>query len=245
MIKQPFLNTYANNVTLEETIQQIENLISIGVPSYIVAINVDVVMKIENDKYLKKITDEADMVLIDGQPLMWIANYYKRPLTEKVSGSDLVPELCKVANKKGYSIFIVGGREGVAATAKKNLEKLHKNINIVGTYCPPFGFENDSTEIEKMNKEISKQKPDMVFACLGCPKQEKWVYENYKKYNAKVTVCAGATVDFLAGNVKRAPKWMSNCGLEWLYRFSKEPKRLFRRYFIDDIKILKLARKYK
>ena len=122
---------------------------------------------------------------------------------------------------------------------------MYKNINIVGTYCPPFGFENDSTEIEKMNKEISKQKPDMVFACLGCPKQEKWVYENYKKYNAKVTVCAGATVDFLAGNVKRAPKWMSNCGLEWLYRFSKEPKRLFRRYFIDDIKILKLARKYK
>ena len=91
MIKQPFLNTYANNVTLEETIQQIENLISIGVPSYIVAINVDVVMKIENDKYLKKITDEADMVLIDGQPLMWIANYYKRPFKEKVSGSYLVP----------------------------------------------------------------------------------------------------------------------------------------------------------
>lgn len=245
MKKQPFLNTYANNVTLEETIQQIENLISIGVPSYIVAINVDVVMKIENDKYLKQITDEASMVLIDGQPLMWIANYYKRPFKEKVSGSDLVPELCKVADRKGYSIFIVGGREGVAATAKKNLEKLYKNINIVGTYCPPFGFENDSTEIEKMNKEISKQKPDMVFACLGCPKQEKWVYENYKKYNAKVTVCAGATVDFLAGNVKRAPKWMSNHGLEWLYRFSKEPKRLFKRYFVDDLKIIQVARKYR
>ena len=86
MKKQPFLNTYANNVTLEETIQQIENMISIGVPSYIVAINVDVVMKIENDKYLKKITDDANMVLIDGKPLMWIASYYKRPFKEKVSG---------------------------------------------------------------------------------------------------------------------------------------------------------------
>ncbi len=245
MEKRPFLNTYANNVTLNETIQEIENLIEIGKPSYVVAINVDVVMKIENDSYLKKITDEANIVLIDGQPLMWIANYFKSPFKEKVSGSDLVPELCKVANEKGYKIFIIGGQEGVAIKAKENLEKELEKIQIVGTYCPPFGFEKDSKEIDKINNLISSAKPDLLFACLGCPKQEKWVYENYKKFGAKVSICAGATVDFLAGNVKRAPKWMSNHGLEWLYRFSREPKRLFKRYFIDDVKVIKLMRKYR
>lgn len=244
MSKQPFLNTLVNNVTLDEAIQEVENLIKIGNPSYVVAINVDVVMKIENDSYLKQITDEANMVLIDGQPLMWIAKHYKSPFKEKVSGSDLVPELCRVSNEKGYRIFVIGGQDGVADKAKHNLEEEFQNIQVVGTYCPPFGFENDKNEIDKINNLISSKKPDLVFACLGCPKQEKWVYENYKKYNAKVTICAGATVDFLAGNVKRAPKWMSNHGLEWLYRFFQEPKRLFKRYFVDDIKILKLIGKY-
>lgn len=245
MKKQPFLNTFVNNVTLGETIQEIERLIEIGEPSYVVAINVDVVMKIENDPYLKEITDNANMVLIDGQPLMWIGNYYKKPFKEKVSGSDLVPELCNVANEKGYKVFIVGGKEGVALKAKENLEAKYKHIQVVGTYCPPFGFEKDKNELEKINDAISKVKPDLVFACLGCPKQEKWLYENYKKYDAKVTVCAGATVDFLAGNVKRAPKWMSNHGLEWFYRFLQEPRRMFKRYFIDDLKIFGIARKYK
>ena len=92
---------------------------------------------------------------------------------------------------------------------------------------------------------INRAKPDLLFACLGCPKQEKWIVKNIDKYNAKVSICAGATVDFLAGNIKRAPKWMSNCGLEWFYRFLQEPKRLFKRYFIDDVKILKLIKKYK
>lgn len=92
---------------------------------------------------------------------------------------------------------------------------------------------------------ISGCHTDIVIACFGCPKQEKWIYENYLKYEAKLSVCAGATVDFLAGNVKRAPKWISNIGFEWFYRFLQEPKRLFRRYFVDDVRILKLVRKYR
>ena len=92
---------------------------------------------------------------------------------------------------------------------------------------------------------ISEAHPDILIVCFGCPKQEKWIYENYKDYDATVSVCAGATVDFLAGNVNRAPKWMSQHGLEWFYRFLQEPKRLFKRYFVDDIKILGLIRKYK
>ena len=245
MNKQPLLNTYINNVSMREAIENIEYLIQKEQKSYVVAINVDVVMKIEQDAYLKTVVDNADMVLVDGKPLVWIAKRHKNPVKEKISGSDLVPSICKVAAEKGYKIFILGGKDGVAEMAKQNLEKKYANIKVVGTYSPPLGFEKDEEELRKANEIISKSKPDLLIVCLGCPKQEKFIYENIDKYDAIVSICAGATVDFLAGNVKRAPKWMSNHGLEWLYRFFQEPKRLFKRYFVDDMKIFKLERKYR
>ena len=118
-------------------------------------------------------------------------------------------------------------------------------IQIVGTYAPPLGFEKDEKELDKINQMISGVHPDLLIACFGCPKQEKWIYENISKYDAKVSVCAGATVDFLAGNVNRAPRWMSEHGLEWFYRFLQEPKRMFKRYFVDDVKIVGLIKKYR
>lgn len=245
MEKQRLLNTYVNNLSMKETINEIEKMIACEKKSYVVAINVDVVMKIEQDPYLKKITDSADMVLVDGKPLIWVSKIHKKPVKAKISGSDLVPLLCSEAAHKGYSMFIIGGKDGIAEKAKIRLEKQYPTINIVGTYAPPFGFENDSEELDKINDMISEKKPDLLIACFGCPKQEKWIYENYQKYDAKVSICAGATVDFLAGNINRAPKWMSEHGLEWFYRFLQEPKRMFRRYFIDDVKILKLIWKYK
>lgn len=244
MNKQRFLNTYVSNITMNEALDDIEKMIRSKKKSYVVAVNVDVIMKIEQDEELKTITNEADMVLTDGKPLIWISKLKKAPIKEKISGSDLVPKLCELSDKKGYTIFILGGKDGIAEQAKKKLESQYENIRIVGVYSPKFGFENDKKELTKINSMINKKKPDLLFVCLGCPKQEKWIYNHINEYDAKVSICAGATVDFLAGNMKRAPKWMSNCGLEWFYRFLQEPKRLFKRYFIDDIKILKLLRKY-
>lgn len=244
MEKQPLLNTYVNNVSMAETVHEIERMIREKKKSYIVAINVDVVLKIEHDQYLKKITDNADMVLVDGQPLVWISNWHKHPVKAKISGSDLVPKMCEVAAKKGYTMYIIGGKDGIAEKAKENLERELPDIKILGTYAPPFGFEKDQKELDKINTMITEAHPDILIACFGCPKQEKWIYENYQKYDATVSICAGATVDFLAGNIDRAPKWMSDHGLEWFYRFTKEPKRLFKRYFVDDVEIFKLIRKY-
>lgn len=230
---------------MSEAIQEIEQLIKEKKRSYVVAVNVDVVIKMEKDSYLKEITDKADLVLTDGKPLVWISKLYKRPVKARIAGSDLVPILCAHSAKKGYTIFILGGKEGIAKQAKGNLEKSYPGIQIVGTYAPPFGFEKDQAELDHIAQLISQVHPDILVACFGCPKQEKFIYENYQKYNATVSICAGATVDFLAGNVKRAPKWMREHGLEWLYRFFQEPKRLFKRYFIDDMKIIRLFFKYK
>lgn len=230
---------------MPETIVAIERMIETDKKSYVVAINVDVVMKIEKDAYLKNIVDNASMVLVDGKPLVWISKLYGKPLKAKISGSDLVPLLCEVAAEKGYKIFIIGGKDGIAEQAKEKLESQLPKIKIVGTYAPPFGFEKDESELNKINQMISKAHPDLLITCFGCPKQEKWIYENIEKYDAKVSVCAGATVDFLAGNVKRAPHWMSEHGLEWFYRFLQEPKRMFKRYFVDDVKVIGLIKKYK
>lgn len=245
MEKQPLLNTYVNNVTMAETLNEICRLIDVKRKSYVLAINVDVVMKMEKDGYLKEISDKADLTLVDGKPLVWIAKWHKNPVKAKVSGSDLVPELCKVAAKKGYTLFIIGGAEGVAEKAKDNLERDIKNIRIVGTYSPPFGFEKDKQELQNINTMISKAHPDILVVCFGCPKQEKWIYENYQKYDSTISVCAGATVDFLAGTVSRAPEWMRERGVEWIYRLFQEPRRLFKRYLVDDVKILGLVWKYR
>lgn len=245
MEKQQLLNTYISNVTMEETILSIENMIHDGGRHYIVAVNVDVMMKIEKDSYLKEITDNADMVLVDGKPLVWIAKWHGHPVKAKISGSDLVPVLCSRAAERGYTVFILGGKEGIAALAKERLEERLPNIRIVGIYAPPLGFEQNERELQKINHLISAVHPDLLIACFGCPKQEKWIYENYHKYDAKVSICAGATVDFLAGNVRRAPEWMSEHGLEWLYRFFQEPRRMFRRYFVEDVQIVRLIWKYR
>ena len=160
--KQRLLNTYVNNVTLDETLDEIDGFIRERKKSYIVAINVDVVMKMENDDYLRRISNEADMVLVDGKPLIWISKLYKRQIKEKVSGSDLVPQLCKRAADENYTIFIIGGKDGVAEQAKKKLEQKFPGIRIVGTYAPPLGFENDESELDKINQMITDAHPDLL-----------------------------------------------------------------------------------
>lgn len=239
--KQPLLNVKVNNLTSKEALDCIESLVKSEKKSYVVAVNVDVIVKNDTDPYLNKIIGDANIVLVDGMPLVWFSKITNHPIIEKVSGSDIVPLVCKLAAKKGYSLFILGGKSSVLNKAKENLEHSLPSIKIVGTYSPPIGFENNNEEIKKINEMINLSNPDFLIVCLGCPKQEKWIYENYLKYNAKVSICAGATIDFLAGNIKRAPSWISKIGLEWFYRFMQEPKRLFKRYFIDDLKIFKIC----
>ena len=238
MEKQPLLNTYVNNVDWEEVLEIIGRMAAGDKPSYIVEVNVDVLVKMERDPYLRRIAGEADLTLVDGTPLLWIARWQKRPVKAKISGSDLVLALCREAARTGRSLFILGGAGETPALAAARCARRFPGLKIAGYYAPPWGFERNEKERERINQMIRQADPDILFACFGCPKQEKWVYENYKACGARVCLCAGASVDFLAGRIKRAPAWMSRAGLEWFYRFLREPGRLFKRYFIDDMQIL-------
>uniref|UniRef100_UPI0025BE1187 WecB/TagA/CpsF family glycosyltransferase n=1 Tax=Clostridium sp. TaxID=1506 RepID=UPI0025BE1187 len=152
---------------------------------------------------------------------------------------------CKLAANKGYKVFLLGAAEGVAAKAAENLKLKYKGLNIVGTYSPSYGFEKNEYEIQQIIKMIKEVKPDILAVGLGAPKQEKFLYKYRNQLNVPVALAIGASIDFEAGNVNRAPKWMQHIGLEWFYRLCKEPKRMFKRYLVDDIKIFRLILKYK
>ena len=240
-----FMNSYIDNVTKEEAIAHIEECINTRKIAHIITPNVDQVIRIESDKYFKEIYENAELLLADGTPLVWISRWYKKPIKEKICGSDLVPDLCKLAAQKGYLIFLLGSAEGVAAKAAENLKKNNPGLRVAGVYSPPYGFEKDKNEIDKINKMLFNSKADMLFVGMGVPKQDIFIYENMNKYQIPMSFSIGATIDFEAGIQKRAPKWVNHIGMEWLYRLAHDPKRMFKRYIIDDMKIFKLALRYK
>ena len=212
-VRMKFLNTYIDNVTMDEAVDRIDKLVQARKPSYVVTPNVDHIVKIENDKEFAQIYEEADLIVADGMPLLWMAKRMGTPLKEKVSGSDLFPRVCEMAAKKGYKMYFLGAAEGVAAKAAENLKAKYPGLQVVGTYSPSYGFEQKEDEMKEIERMLKEAAPDILIVCLGCP--------------------------------KRCPAWMARCGLEWIYRLMKEPKRMYKRYLVDDRKIFGIYKKYK
>lgn len=245
MSRIAFLNTEIDNLTMSEAIEEIDKLVIIKKTSYVVTPNVDHIVKLENDEEFKEVYKNADLILTDGMPLIWISKIKEIPIKEKISGSDLFPKVCELASKKSYKIFLLGAAEGVAIKAALNLKDKFKGLAIVGAYSPSYGFEKEDDEVEKIIEKINEAKPDILAVGLGAPKQEKFIYKFKDRLNVPVMLAIGASIDFEAGNIKRAPKFMQKCGLEWFYRLCKEPRRMFRRYLIDDLNIVRITLKYK
>lgn len=245
MARIKFMNIEIDNLTMDETLDAIDRLIQRNTNAYVVTPNVDHIVRLEQGGAFAEAYKSADLILADGKPLLWIAKWYRTPIKQKISGSDLFPLLCKMASQKGYSMFFLGAAEGVAAKAADNLVKKYPGLHVVGTYSPPYGFEKDVEEMEKIQQMIKAAHPHILIVALGCPKQELFIFYNREKLNVPISLGLGASIDFEAGILKRAPKWMSNLGLEWLFRITQDPKRLAKRYLVDDTKILGLALKYK
>lgn len=238
-------NTEVDNLDMAGAVQAVDELINQHKKAYVVTPNVDHLVRLENDPEFRQIYAEADLVLTDGQPLVWLSKLYGNPVKEKVSGSDLFPHVCQLAAEKGYSMYFFGAAEGVADKAANILRREYPGLRIVGTDSPPLGFDNNSTQLEECLNKINACAPNILVVALGAPKQEKFIYRNREKLRFDIALNIGATLDFVAENVKRAPRWMSNYGLEWLYRITQDPKRLAKRYLIDDVKIFKIALKYR
>lgn len=234
-----FMGIRIDNLTSKEILDRVDKCVMNKKPCQIVGINVDQALRVIEDAYSHKIFDDAEIVFTDGKPIIWMSKWLKRPIVEKVSGPDLMLLLCERAAQKGYKIFLLGCAEGVAVNAAKNLEKMYPGLQCVGTYSPPFGFEKDPTEMDKIITMLRDSKADQLFVGMGSPKQDIFIYENMGKYQIPVSYSMGAAIDFIGGSVKRAPKWMSNIGLEWFHRMLQNPKRLVKRYLVEDKRILK------
>lgn len=245
MARMKFMNTEIDNLTMEETLNTIDMLIQKKKNAYVVTPNVDHIVQLEQGGKLCEIYKNADLILADGKPLLWIAKWYGTPIKEKISGSDLFPLLCEMAANKGYTMFFLGAAEGIAAKAAVNLKKKYPQLKVAGTYSPSYGFEKNESEMHKISKMIKAASPHILIVGLGCPKQELFIFNNRDKLGVPISLGLGASLDFEAGNIKRAPRWMANHGLEWLFRMTQDPQRLIKRYLIDDRKIIKLAFKYK
>lgn len=229
------LDMNIDNVTMEEAMDRVGSFVERRSGALVVTPNVDHVMLYQKSHEFRAVYDEADLVLADGVPLMWGARLTGQRLKEKVSGSDLFPLLCARAAEKGWRVFLLGGRPGAAAAAADVLQRRHPRLRVAGTYCPPMGFERDLEANARAIEAVRKAKPDILFVGVGSPKQEYWIRRWRKDLLVPVAIGVGAAFDFLSGQVRRAPVWMQRAGLEWLWRLAQEPKRLWKRYLIDDL----------
>lgn len=240
-----FLGLAVDALTSEKALLRVSELAHTPEPSSVLFLNVDVMVKADRNIELARAINESDLALMDGKPPLKVANRMGVPLPEKVSGSDFVPKVCAMAAREGLSIFILGGAEGVPEKARDNLLTRYPQLNVAGVYSPKKGFEKNDDELVRMDRLIAEARPDILLACLSCPKQEVYVASHKNIYKAPVSISCGATVDFLAGTAQRAPEWASRMGVEWLWRFLREPKRLFRRYFVDSWHFLVMVRRSK
>jgi N-acetylglucosaminyldiphosphoundecaprenol N-acetyl-beta-D-mannosaminyltransferase len=219
---------------MDEAIAVFRRLIANRRPALVFNLNVDILMKVKRDPELRAIFRAADLVLVDGNPMMWADRFLGSPLPGRVSGSDFVPAFCQAAATWGHRIFLLGAAPGVADAAKCWLERRIPGVRIVGTYSPPYGFEKDTRENARIVSLVRKAEPDVLFAAFGVPKDQKWLYQFRNELNVPICMGVGSTLDYLAGRLKRAPVWMQRAGLEWSYRLMQEPRRLWRRYLLED-----------
>lgn len=203
----------------------------------LVPANVDVIMKLQTDEELLRVCERAELRVCDSQIVKYASTFLGTPLRAKISGSDFFGEFCAhhVGNRE-IRIFLLGAAEGVAEDARRNVNKRVGREIITHAHSPSFGFDRDEAESRRIVDLVSASGCTVLAVGVGCPKQEKWL----GRYRASmpaigIFMCIGATIDFEAGNVRRAPRWMANVGLEWFFRMLVDPRRLVRRYLIDDL----------
>lgn len=221
-------------MTVAATVDAFRRFVQLRRMALACSLNVDLCMRVQRDPELRDIYLSAELVLADGTPMMWAASFLGRSLPERVSGSDFLPIFCRVAASEGFGIFLLGGAPGVAARAAAWSQERNQGLRIVGVYSPPMGFEKDEGENARTIDRVRRARPDVLFAALGPSKQEKWLSQFRHAMEVPVSMGVGSSLDYLAGRLRRAPLWMQRAGLEWSYRLAQEPRRLWRRYLIEN-----------
>ena len=228
-----------DSFTVSGAIDAIEGLIHSGASHQIATANLDFWLNSLSDRHLHRILAGCSLVFPDGMPLVWTSQLLGCPLADRITGVDMVPRLAELSARKGYGIFLLGGKGDVAERARLLLEQRFPGVRIVGTLAPTEE-EMAQPDHSEIVRTIQQAKPDILLVALGNPKQEKWIWMHRKRLGVPVAMGVGGSFEILVGDARRAPRWIQVCGLEWAMRFIQEPSRLGPRYFRD---FMGLARK--
>ena len=224
-----------DDLTMDQALDRIGEFVAegraTGKPHHVATVNADFVVKARHDPELRFLLQEIDMATADGMPLVWGARLLGVPLKDRVTGADLVPALCERAARCGYSVYFLGAAPGIAAQAVEVLCRRYPGLKVAGVQSPPNStvLEMDRTVVDA----VRAARPDILFVAFGNPKQEKWIAMHARELGVPVSIGVGASLDFVAGQVRRAPAWMQRAGLEWAFRLAQEPGRLWKRYVVD------------
>lgn len=220
-------------INMELALDLIDAWISEAESKYVCVTPVHSVMECQRDSELRHIQNTSGLTTPDGMPLVWLSRLRGHNCVDRVYGPDLMLALCNHSIIKGYRHYFYGGEEGVPDRLAANLKTRFPEIDIVGSYSPPFR-KLTPEEDEKIVQMINNCDPDIVWVGLGAPKQEYWMATHLDRLTASALIGVGAAFDFHAGLKSQAPYWMQRSGLEWLFRLLSEPKRLWKRYLYDN-----------
>ena len=236
-----FLNTFVDALTMDETLEEIQKYIESKQCVQHVVINASKVNLMQEDEELTKIINDCPLINADGQSVVWGSKFLGNPLPERVSGIDIFTELVKISAEKGYKPYFFGAKEEVVTEVVRRFKKQYPNLNVAGYRNGYFKDE----ESESIAEEIRKSGADILFVAFSSPKKEFWIKEHMEIMQVPFAMGVGGSFDVIAGKTKRAPVWMQKSGLEWFYRFIQEPRRMFRRYIVGNLKFCALVGKEK
>jgi N-acetylglucosaminyldiphosphoundecaprenol N-acetyl-beta-D-mannosaminyltransferase len=225
------LGCQVDNLTLEETLQRVEAFIRSGHPHQHVVVNVDKIVKAQQDAELRRIINDCALINVDGMPVVWASRVLGKPLKERVAGVDLFDALMHRAAREGWRVYLLGARAEVVSDVRRIYEQRLPGLRVVGHrdgYWP-------KDEDEQVAQEIAGSGAQLLFVAISSPRKEQFLGRWQATMKVPFAMGVGGTFDVASGRVKRAPLWMQRTGLEWFYRFLQEPRRMFRRYFIDDM----------
>jgi N-acetylglucosaminyldiphosphoundecaprenol N-acetyl-beta-D-mannosaminyltransferase len=221
-----------DNLTMEETLQKIEGFVASGLPHQHVVVNVDKLVKASRDAGLRRIINECALVNVDGMPVVWASRLLGRPLKERVAGCDLFEALMRRAGDKGWRVFLLGAHEDVVSEVARTYQRKYPRLGLAGWRN---GYWQGEEEEARVAEQIRAARPDLLFVAISSPKKEQFLGRYQAAMRVPFAMGVGGTFDVAIGRVKRAPPWMQKSGLEWFYRFLQEPRRMFHRYFIEDM----------
>jgi len=216
-------------------VQHIVAQLNQGKGGWIITANADHLRRYTLDPVYRELVEAADLVVADGMPLIWLSSIQGTPLPQRIAGSSMVHTLTCAAAEHHRSLFLLGGDPGVAEEAAVVLKTRHPDLKIAGIYCPKYGFEKQDQLMDQLRQAVIEAGPDIIYVALGSPKQERLIRELRKELPLAWWLGVGISLSFITGRVRRAPWWVQKVGMEWMHRLFQEPRRLAKRYLMEDL----------